>query len=146
MPKRVIRSRVKVVAAALVIALAIVGVVLLKTFAPEVIPEVIPGIPEEAPPEEAPPEGIVTCPADYCATWVRGAGPCPADIEVNFYGEGRDHPQQYLERECYDYPDTAPTLEECEGLRNILYEICIPQCGNGICVDETIVTCPADCG
>jgi hypothetical protein len=129
----------------LLLALAVIAIGMLASFLvkrPEVMP-IAPAptpeapVAEEVPPEEAP--GIVTCPADYCTDWVKGAGPCPGDI-LNAYGVN-----EYIERECYDYPETAGSPEECEGLRSILYEVCVPGCGNGICVDETAQTCPADC-
>jgi hypothetical protein len=131
---------VSILVIATVASLLVIKPVVLPEEAPPEVP--VEEIPPEAPiveevPEEVP--TIVTCPADYCGEWVTGAGPCPGGGLNALGGE------EYIERECYDYPETASTLEECEMLKGILFEICAPECGNGICFDETVTTCPADC-
>jgi hypothetical protein len=58
----------------------------------------------------------VKCPADYCLNPVQGAGNCPS-------WTGKTD-QTYTEQECYDYPDSAASLVDCDAKRVIYYLIC----------------------
>lgn len=57
----------------------------------------------------------VKCPADYCEEEIKGSGPCP--FWTNKTG-------RYYEQKCYDYPEMALSLAECEAKKIIYYKIC----------------------
>jgi|GEM_PF-6817890 len=53
------------------------------------------------------------CPQDYCTNWIKGS--C-LDGKL------------YWERQCVKYPKNVSSLEECERLKEILYERKIEKC------------------
>lgn len=97
-----------------VIVVAVASLLLLQQ---QKIPLVLPEIEEEVPiaGEEVAP-GVVKCPEDYCLPPVRGAGFCP-----EWTGKAEE---TYYEEECYDYPETAASLAECETQKIVYYKIC----------------------
>jgi hypothetical protein len=58
----------------------------------------------------------VKCPNDYCLNPVQGAGNCPAST-----GKAGE---PYTEQECYDYPDQADNLTQCDQKRTVYYQVC----------------------
>jgi parallel beta-helix repeat protein len=52
----------------------------------------------------------VKCPDDYCEDWVKSSCDITDGITLNY------------SRTCYDYPDYAINLTECENLKTIYYE------------------------